>query len=64
MDFKTAKQNCLQELRDSNNCLTTAELIAKLGKTTIRCYWVDYVDCLIKDKQVSEKVAYKWGQII
>jgi len=64
MNFTQAKSDYLNTLKQQENCKTTTELIAKIGRTTIRCGWVDYVDFLIKDHQVSEKVAYKWGQVL
>lgn len=63
MTKRQAEQQFLEQLKETNNVLTTEELIARVGRTTIRCAWVDYVDYLIKEHQVSEKVAYNWGQI-
>lgn len=64
MTFKQAKKQFLEELKQQNNCLTIAELIARLGKTTICCYWVDYVDYLAKDHQITEKQRCNWGQVL
>lgn len=64
MTFKQAKRQFLEELKQSNNCLTTSELVARLGKTTIRCCWVDYADYLAKEKQITEKQSFNWGQVL
>ena len=64
MDFKTAKKEFFRELQEANNCLTKEELVAKLGKTTIRCCWTDHVDYLRRDKIITERQAYIWGQVI
>ena len=64
MTFKTAKEMFFNELKEENNVLTKEELIARLGKTTIRCMWSDYTDMLCKDKAITEKQRYSWGQVI
>ena len=64
MTFKQAKNDFLRELKLSNNCLTNKELINKIGLTTIRCYWVGYVDYLAKNHQITERQRYNWGQIL
>lgn len=64
MTFKEAKNQFLQELKEESNCLTTTELVEILGITTIRCCWVDYVDYLAKDHQISERQRYNWGQVL
>lgn len=38
--------------------------IKQLGKTTLRCAWVDYVDYLNRDHLITDKQAYNWGQIL
>lgn len=64
MTFKEARQQFFTEMLETHDCWDIDELEHKLGKTTIRCAWVDYVDYLIKDKHVSSKIATKWGQVI
>ena len=64
MNFTQAKELYFSELMQQENCLTKEELVARIGKTTIRCGWVDFVDDLIKDKQVKEYIAKNWGQVI
>lgn len=64
MNFTQAKNQFFNELLESQICLTKAEVIAKLGKTTIRCLWVDYCDYLSRDKQITEKQRQNWGQVI
>lgn len=64
MTFNEAKAQFFDELKETHDCYNKQELIDKLGKTTIRCAWVGYVDYLIKDKQVNEKIAIKWGQVL
>lgn len=64
MNFTQAKNQFFNELMQQKNCLTKEELVARLGTTTIRCYWADYVDYLGKDKQITEKQRQNWGQVI
>ena len=64
MNFTQAKNQFFATLCESENCLTKSELVAKLGKTTIRCYWVDYCDYLSRDNQITEKQRMSWGQVI
>lgn len=64
MTFEQAKKDFLKQLKGQNYCFTTAELVARLGKTTIRCCWVDYVDYLAKDHQNTERQCYSWGQVL
>ena len=64
MTFKQAKKDFLRELKLNNQCLTNNELIKKIGVTTIRCYWVEYVDYLAKNHQITERQRYNWGQIL
>lgn len=64
MNFTQAKNQFFNELMQQENCITKEELVARLGKTTIRCYWVDYCDYLSRDKQITEKQRQNWGQVI
>ena len=64
MTFKAAKEMFFNQLKEQQGVLTKAELIARLGKTTIRCMWVDYTDMLCKDKAITEKQRFSWGQVI
>lgn len=64
MTFAQAKSQFFNELMQQENCLTKEELVARLGKTTIRCYWVDYCDYLSRDNQITEKQRMSWGQVI
>jgi len=64
MTYEQAKDRYFNELKEANDCLTIEELIARLGRTTIRCGWVDFVDSLVKNGDVKESVAYKWGQVL
>ena len=64
MTFKQAKKDFLRELKLNNQCLTNNELIKKIGLTTIRCYWIDYVDYLAKDHKITEKQRFNWGQVL
>lgn len=64
MNFTQAKNQFFNELKQQENCLTKEELVARLGKTTIRCCWVDYCDYLSRDKQITEKQRQNWGQVI
>ena len=64
MTFEQAKKLCKQEICERLGVNTWVEALTRMSKTDIRCYWVDFVDYLVKDKQVSEKIAFKWGQII
>ena len=41
-----------------------ANAIKQVGKTTLRCAWVDYVDYLNKDHLITDKQAFNWGQIL
>lgn len=64
MGFEEAKECYFNELKDIYRVLTIEELVARLGKTTIRCGWVDYVDSLVKNKVVDYEIARDWGQVI
>ena len=64
MNFTQAKNCFFNELMESQICSTKAEVIARLGKTTIRVLWVDYCDFLSRDKQITEKQRMSWGQVI
>lgn len=64
MTFKQAKQEFFETLMQQENCLTIEELKARLGTTTIRCYWVDYVDYLCRDSRITAKQQYEWGQVL
>ena len=64
MTFEQAKRQFFDELKEQHGVLTDEELIARLGKTTIRCYWADYVDYLRRDKQITERQAQHWGQVL
>lgn len=64
MTYEEAKECYFNELKDTYRVLTIEELIAGLGKTTIRCGWVDYIDRLVKNKAVDYDVAKDWGQVI
>ena len=64
MNFNEAKNLYLDELKETYNCLTLEELIARLGKTTIRCGWVDYCDLLSRNKEITEHQRMNWGQIL
>ena len=64
MTFKEAKKEFLRGLLLENKSLTINELKNKIGVTTIRCYWCDYVDYLRRDKQITEKQANSWGQVL
>ena len=64
MNYNQAKKQCIEEMLNRYNCRTIKELCEIIGITTIRCYWVDFVDYLIKNREVNEKIAIKWGQIV
>ena len=64
MTFEQAKRQFFNELKEQHGVLTDEELIARLGKTTIRCYWADYTDYLCKDHQITEKQYQNWGQVL
>ena len=64
MTFNQAKEQCKQEICERLGVNTWTEALTRMSKTDIRCYWVDFVDYLVKDKRANEKIARKWGQII
>ena len=64
MTFKEAKKNYFDELMHHYGVLTKAELLARVSKTDIRCGWVDYVDCLRANGDITPKQQFNWGQVI
>ena len=64
MTFEQAKKQFKNELMEQQGAKTWGEVVTRLGKTTIRCYWVDWVDSITKGGEVREKISHKWGQII
>ena len=64
MTFEEARKVYIDGLKDQYSILTDEELVARIGKTTIRCGWVDFVDYLMRDGHVDENIAKDWGQII
>ena len=64
MTYKETKKQFLSDLMRENRCINLNELIALMGKTTIRCYWSDYVDYLARDNQITEKQRMNWGQVL
>ena len=64
VNFTQAKDQFFSELMQQENCLTKEELVARLGKTTIRCCWVDYTDSLNRDHLITDKQRQNWGQVI
>lgn len=64
MTFKEAKAQYINELKEAENCRTLAELVARVGEVSIRCGWVDYVDYLNKNGEITERQAQNWGQIL
>lgn len=64
MTFKQAKKDFLRGLMLENQCLTIAELKKVIGVTNIRVYWVDHVDYLRRNGDITERQAFNWGQVI
>lgn len=62
MTKQEAIKEFFNEMCETHDCYNKQELIEKLGRTTIRCAWVDYCDSLVKDGRAKYERVFNWGQ--